>query len=54
MAGVFAILVVGSVIAPLAEGVAINPPDTILHLMTAVLTAVLGFATGRPAVPSRS
>lgn len=54
MAAVFALLVVASVIAPLAEGVAINPPDTILHVVSALLTGYLGFATGRRTVPSRS
>ena len=54
MAGVFALLVVASIIAPLAEGVAINPPDTVLHLASTVLTAVLGFATSRQPAPSRS
>ena len=54
MTVVFAILVVVSVIAPIAEGVAINPPDTVLHLASAALTAYLGFAAGRTAVPSQS
>lgn len=43
MAAVFLVLVVGSVIAPIVEGVAINPPDTILHFVSALLTAYLGF-----------
>lgn len=43
MAGVFILLVVASVIAPIVEGVTINPPDTILHLASALLTAFLGF-----------
>ncbi len=54
MAAVFALLVVASVIAPIVEGVAINPPDTVLHLASALLTAALGFASGRRAVPSHS
>lgn len=54
MAVVFAALVVVSVIAPIAEGVAINPPDTILHLVSAILTAYLGFAAGRVVVSSQS
>src|ERR1041385_6596835 len=47
LAGVFAILVVGSVIAPIVEGVAINPPDTGLHLASLLLTACIGFMVAR-------
>ncbi len=47
MAAVFLVLVVGSVIAPIVEGVAINPPDTILHFASALLTGYLGFAASR-------
>ena len=47
MAVVFLVLVVGSVIAPIVEGVAINPPDTILHVASAVLTGYLGFVAPR-------
>ena len=43
MAVVFAILVVGSLIAPIVEGVAINPPDTGLHLVSLLVTAAIGF-----------
>jgi uncharacterized protein DUF4383 len=43
MAVVFAILVVGSLVAPIVEGVAINPPDTGLHLASLLLTACIGF-----------
>src|SRR6476619_2034308 len=43
LAGVFAFLVVGSVIAPIAEGVAINPADTGLHLVSALVMAYLAF-----------
>jgi hypothetical protein len=43
MAVVFAILVVVSFVAPVAEGVAINLPDTLLHLASAALTGYLGF-----------
>jgi hypothetical protein len=46
MAVVFALLVPASLIAPIAEGVAINPPDTVLHLASALLTAYLGFTAG--------
>src|SRR5437899_7228732 len=45
LAGVFAVLVVGSLIAPIAEGVAINLPDTGLHLVSALLLGYLAFAT---------
>jgi hypothetical protein len=45
LAGVFAFLVVASVIAPIAEGVAINPPDTGLHLISALALAYLAFAS---------
>ena len=47
MAAVFLVLVVASVIAPIVEGVAINPPDTVLHLASALLTGYLGFAAAR-------
>lgn len=51
MTGVFALLVVASVIAPIVEGVAINPPDTVLHLASALVTGYLGFvATREPAL----
>jgi hypothetical protein len=51
LAAVFAILVVGSLIAPIVEGVAINPPDTGLHLASLLVTAAVGFmATRRQAV----
>ena len=45
LAGVFAFLVVGSVIAPIAEGVAINLPDTGLHLVSALALAYLAYGT---------
>src|SRR3712207_6518812 len=38
MAAVFLVLTVASFIAPLVEGVNLNPPDTILHLASAALT----------------
>jgi hypothetical protein len=47
LAGVFAILVVGSLIAPIVEGVAINPPDTGLHLVSLLVTAAVGFMATR-------
>ena len=43
MAVIFAVLVVGSFIAPIVEGVAINPADTLLHLASALLTGYFGF-----------
>ena len=51
LAIVFALLVPASLIAPLAEGVAINAPDTALHLASALLTGYIGFVASRqPAV----
>lgn len=44
MAVVFAALVVASFIAPIVEQLPLNPPDTILHLVSALLTGYLGFA----------
>src|SRR3954468_1397274 len=41
LAVVFAVLVVGSLIAPIVEGVAINPPDTGLHLLSLLVTAAV-------------
>ncbi len=50
MTAVFALLVVGSFIVPLREGIAINLPDTILHLVSLVVTGYVGFsAAGRGA-----
>ena len=54
LAVVFALLVVVSFLAPIAEGVAINLPDTLLHLVSALATGYVGFfaargvSTGRP------
>jgi Domain of unknown function (DUF4383) len=50
LAVVFAILVVGSVIAPIVEGVAINPPDTGLHLASLLVTAAIGWMSPRRAL----
>jgi hypothetical protein len=47
LAVVFAILVVGSLVAPIVEGVAINPPDTGLHLVSLLVTAAVGFMPPR-------
>lgn len=54
MAGVFLVLVVGSVIAPIVEGVNLNPPDTVLHLVSALLTGYLGFVAARQLSASRA
>lgn len=43
LAVVFAVLVVGSFIAPIVEQVPLNPPDTVLHLVSMAITAYLGF-----------
>jgi hypothetical protein len=47
LAAVFAVLVVGSLVAPIVEGVAINPPDTGLHLASLLVTAAVGFMAAR-------
>ena len=47
LAVVFAILVVGSLIAPIVEGVAINPPDTGLHLLSMLVTGATGFMAAK-------
>ena len=47
LAVVFALLVVVSFVAPIAEGVAINLPDTLLHLVSAVATGYVGFVADR-------
>jgi hypothetical protein len=47
LAVVFAVLVVGSLIAPIVEGVAINPPDTGLHLASMLVTGAIGFMAAR-------
>ncbi|HUG13845.1 MAG TPA: DUF4383 domain-containing protein [Thermomicrobiales bacterium] len=43
MTAVFALLVVASLIAPIVEGVAINAPDTILHVVSVLVVGYLGF-----------
>jgi len=45
MAVVFALLTVVSVIAPNFESLPQNMPDTILHLVTTLVTAYIGFMT---------
>lgn len=54
MAAVFALLVVASIIAPIVEGVAINPPDTILHALSALVAGYLGFVATREPVASHA
>lgn len=48
MAAVFAVLVVASFIAPILEQLPLNPADTVLHLVSMLITGYLGFAA-RPA-----
>jgi hypothetical protein len=48
MTVVFAVLVVASFVAPIVEQLPLNPPDTILHLASAAITAYLGFFAGSP------
>lgn len=43
MAVVFALLIPVSLIAPIAEGVAINLPDTLLHTVSALIAGYAGF-----------
>ncbi len=50
MAVVFILLVPVSLIAPIAEGVSINLADTLLHLVSALLTGYLGFIAGQGSV----
>ena len=47
MAVVFGVLVIASFIAPIVEQLPLNPPDTILHLASAAITAYLGFFAAR-------
>ena len=51
MTVVFAVLVVASFIAPVLEQLPLNPPDTVLHLVSMLITGYLGFA--RPATGLR-
>ena len=48
MAVVFAVLVVASFIAPILEQLPLNQADTVLHLVSMLITGYLGFAA-RPA-----
>ena len=43
LAVVFVVLVVGSFVAPIVEQVPLNPPDTALHLVSALITGYYGF-----------
>jgi hypothetical protein len=52
MTVVFGVLVIASFVAPIVEQLPLNPPDTILHLASAALTAYLGFMAP-PVVASR-
>ncbi|MGH2356307.1 MAG: DUF4383 domain-containing protein [Chloroflexota bacterium] len=52
MAVVFLLLVVASFIAPVLEGLPLNPPDTVLHLVSALLTGYLGFFAGQMERPA--
>jgi hypothetical protein len=45
LAAVFVVLAIGSFIAPLAEGLAFNIPDSGLHILTALLVGAVGFMT---------
>lgn len=45
LTAVFALLVIVSFVAPIAEGVAINLPDTALHLASALLVGSLAFGS---------
>ncbi|MFN8513916.1 MAG: DUF4383 domain-containing protein [Thermomicrobiales bacterium] len=54
MTAVFIVLTIASFIAPLVEGVNLNPPDTILHLASALLTGYLGFLADRQATSAAS
>jgi hypothetical protein len=45
LAVIFVVLVIGSIIAPIVEAVAINVPDTILRLVGAMLLGYLAFGT---------
>lgn len=45
---VFAVLVVASFVAPIIEQLPLNPPDTVLHLASAILTGYIGFVAKSP------
>lgn len=43
LAVVFGVLVVASFVAPIVEQLPLNPPDTILHLVSMAITGYYGF-----------
>ena len=47
LAIVFAVLVVVSFVAPVVEQLPLNLPDTVLHLVSALVTGYLGFMAPR-------
>jgi hypothetical protein len=49
LAVVFAVLVVASFVAPVLEQLPLNPPDTVLHLASMILTGYIGFIAGSSA-----
>lgn len=53
MTVVFALLVVASFIAPVVEQLPLNMPDTVLHLVSMLITGYLGFAAPRSAAALR-
>jgi hypothetical protein len=48
MAVVFAVLVIASFVAPIVEQLPLNPPDTILHLVSMIVTGYIGFVAKSP------
>src|SRR5207248_2689559 len=51
MAVIFAVLVVAAFIKPLADLVAVNLADSLLHLVSALLSGYLGFVATRTDIP---
>ena len=47
MAVVFVLLVVASFIAPIVEQLPLNPADSILHAVSAIITGYFGFMSNR-------
>jgi FtsH-binding integral membrane protein len=45
LAVLFVVLAIGSFVAPLVEGLALNVADSGLHILTAVLAGLVAFAT---------
>jgi hypothetical protein len=48
LTAVFALLVVASFVAPIVEQLPLNPADTILHLVSMVITGYIGFVAKSP------